>query len=396
MIPIGTDYRMQHRPWTNYALIAANALVFLGGWHAGNVLAWPLMLHPRSPQLHQFFTSMFMHADLGHILGNMVFLWVFGNALNDRLGHVGYLLFYLAGGVLAGLGFLALGGSAPVLGASGAICAVTGAYLVLFPVVRVTILFWFFFYLTTFQVSSLFFLAIQAVWNFYMSVGSVTFGRGGGVAYVAHTSGYLFGIGAAAGLLAARILPRDGYDLLTLLRGGLRRRRYRQTVGQGYDPFGRSYPRGPGPGRRKVTARLSGAVPKDAPSKEEAQLRRDVAAAASREDFHAAAETYLKLVALNDRLVLPRQQQLDIANQLMATERYPAAAEAYERLCRQHPAYEYMADIHLMLGLLYGRYLQRYQEAADMLGRAISQLTDPGKVALAREDLENVRRHLND
>ena len=89
-------------------------------------------LHPDQPEILQFFTSVFLHGSWMHLIGNMIFLWVFGNAVNDRFGHVGYAAFYLAGGVLSGLGYVLLAGQAPVLGASGAISAVTGCYLVLF------------------------------------------------------------------------------------------------------------------------------------------------------------------------------------------------------------------------------------------------------------------------
>ncbi|HAU37877.1 MAG TPA: rhomboid family intramembrane serine protease, partial [Phycisphaerales bacterium] len=110
MIPIRTDYRLNRIPWMNVAIIVANVAIFFLGFNGAAPLnrmridAW--MLQPDNPQLEQFFSSVFLHANLAHLLGNMVFLWVFGNAVNDKFGHVGYAAFYLAGGVLAGVGYL--------------------------------------------------------------------------------------------------------------------------------------------------------------------------------------------------------------------------------------------------------------------------------------------------
>ena len=124
-------------------MLVLNVALFFAGYNATTprqrMLIDHWMLQPQAPQLHQFFSCMFLHADTVHLLGNMVFLWVFGSAVNDKLGHAGYAAFYLAGGVIAGVGYVLLSGVAPALGASGAIAAVTGAFLVLFPRVRVTL-----------------------------------------------------------------------------------------------------------------------------------------------------------------------------------------------------------------------------------------------------------------
>ena len=107
IIPIKTDYPMSHRPWANYAIVLANILIYVLGYNgaaSARAVSDLGLLQSDQPQLYQFFTCMFMHGGWMHLLGNMIFLWVFGNAVNDRLGHVGYVLFYLAGGVLAGVG----------------------------------------------------------------------------------------------------------------------------------------------------------------------------------------------------------------------------------------------------------------------------------------------------
>lgn len=394
-IPIKTDYRMGRTPWVNYALLAANVIIFvvldynLIG-EGGSDLIENGMLHPHAPELYQFFTSVFLHAGWQHLLGNMVFLWVFGNAMNDRFGHVGYLAFYLAGGVLADVGYLGLSGDAPVLGASGAIAAVTGAYLVLLPRTRVTVLFWFY-VITYFEVSSLLFLAFQVVWNLYMSLNeSITGASAGGVAYAAHSAGYVYGIIIAAGLLALRVLPRDAHDLLNLISHAHRRGRYRRMVSRGYDPFN-NVGRPGATQRRKVLSRSVSARAADTTSAREIQLRREVADAWARHDLPGATAKYLQLVQIADGAVLPRQQQLDVANQMMSTSQHAAAADAYERFIEHHGTYEHMADIYLMLGLLYSRYLEQYDRAERHLEQAVKLLDDPGKIEMATSDLRKVR-----
>ncbi len=396
-IPIRTDYRMTVRPWVNYALIAANIVIHVlaSRMDPYDPVLRSMLLYPDAPQLSQFFTSIFLHADWMHLLGNMLFLWVFGNALNDRLGHVAYLAFYLGGGVLAGVGYVLLAGDAPVLGASGAICGVTGAYLVLFPRVRLTVLMWLFYFITTMQVSSLFFVGFQALYNFFMTL----VGAERGVAYAAHSSGYVYGIVVGFGLLGLKLVPRDGMDLLAMLSQSQRRQRYRRMVSRGYNPF-----QGTGPGGRPATvnvpsrgrwvqARSVQTAPPDSEVSRELQLRREISRDCAAHNLADAAEKYLQLVQIADDAVLSKQNQLDVANQLMAAEQNPAAADAYERLLKHYPNYEHAPDIYLMLGLLYGRYLHQDDRAEHYLGRAAETLSDSGKAEMARRELQAVRQN---
>lgn len=395
-IPIRTDYQVTRRPWVNYALVAANVLLYAAGLNAASeqgvlrIDAW--MLQPGDLHLVQFFSSVFLHGGLFHVLGNMVFLWVFGNAVNDRLGQAGYLAFYLAGGVLGGIGYVLLGGHSPVLGASGAISAVTGAYLVLLPRARVTLLMWYFF-VTTIEVSSLYFLLFQFVFNLWMSL-TPAFSRlaQSGVAYAAHSSGYAYGIAVTAALLAVRLLPRDPLDLLNLIRSARRRERYRRMVRTGYDPFNFMSPAIANKQRRWVDAKAAPPAAADSPAARELELRRTISEDWSRHDLSGAAAKYLQLIQIADDAVLPQNQQLDVGNQLMAQEQYPAAADAYERLLKHYGGYEHVGDIYLMLGLLYGRYLEQRSRAEQYLQKAVDTLTDQRKLELARGDLQALRQ----
>jgi len=396
-LPIRTDYRPKRKPVVNHLLLGINIALFFVGLNGSTAESqrgiWHLMLQPDAPEVYQFFTCMFLHANFWHLAGNMVFLWTFGAAINDRFGNVGYLAFYLAGGVLAGIGYKLLGGTSPVLGASGAISAVTGAYLVLFPRTRVTMVV-FFFFITFIEVSSLYLLAFQVILNLLMSVMPAVTGRfAGGVAYSAHASGYVFGIAVAVILLATKVLPRDVFDLLNLIQSGRRRRQYRRMVAQGYDPFNvhrtsRSTKRKE---RRSVASKTVDSKPSSTLAGRELELRKSIREACARHDMEAASKDYLQLIQIADDVVLARQNQLDVANQLMASQHYPAAADAYERFLRHYRGYEHVGDIHLMLGVLYGRYLHQTDRAIASLEKAVDKVRDASNRKLARTQLEQLR-----
>lgn len=139
--------------------------------------------------------AMFLHGGLLHIAGNMLFLWVFGNNVEDRLGRVRYLGFYLLGGLAATGLQLAFGpnSAVPNLGASGAIAAVLGAYFVMFPRARVTTLVIFFF-ITAIELPAIVVLGAWFVLQLFSSVGSLGTQVNSGVAYWAHVGGFVFGM----------------------------------------------------------------------------------------------------------------------------------------------------------------------------------------------------------
>jgi membrane associated rhomboid family serine protease len=161
------------------------------------------------------FTSMFVHAGLWHLLGNMLYLWVFGDNVEDRLGHFRYLVFYLACGLGAALTqvMLSLGSDTPMVGASGAIAGVLGAYLVLYPHARVLTLVFLVIFIRIMYLPAIILLGI---WFALQMVSAM--GGGGGVAWYAHIGGFVTGI-----LLIAALAPsgRSGRG-----RPAARRRRH--------------------------------------------------------------------------------------------------------------------------------------------------------------------------
>lgn len=222
MFPIHDDTERVHgRPYLNYTLIAINAAVFV--WEAivtnfftdQRAVAELFYTYGTVPEAlfenwpasgFNIITSMFMHGGIAHILGNMVFLWVFGDNIEDKFGRVKYILIYLGWGAAAAFAhsFYAMStgdGAVPAVGASGAISGVLGAYLVLFPRAKVfTIIAAFFIYTIRIPV-----LAYIPFW-FIMQVIFVFLGATSGVAYLAHIGGFV--AGAATGLAARSfVLP---------------------------------------------------------------------------------------------------------------------------------------------------------------------------------------------
>jgi membrane associated rhomboid family serine protease len=150
-------------------------------------------------------TSMFMHGGILHIAGNMLFLWVFGNNIEDRLGRVKFLLFYVIAGLAAvyAQALIDTGSTAPTIGASGAIAGVLGAYAVLYPHARVLTLIFIIFFVTIVEIPALVLLAIWFILQFVPALGQVAVETGGdqGVAYFAHVGGFVFGLAVAGVIL---------------------------------------------------------------------------------------------------------------------------------------------------------------------------------------------------
>jgi membrane associated rhomboid family serine protease len=214
-LPVGDEPNYAYtRPWGNWGLIATNVLVFvvlrLSGGADGyqeTIVEWGFT--PVAPTVATVFSSMFLHADLMHLGGNMLFLWIFGDNVEGRLGHLGYLFAYLAFGVAAVLFFRLLGpgSTLPLIGASGAILGVEGFYFVAFGRNRVKVFYWFFWVIVGVRmISARVVLGISFLFNlFYMLAAGGHIG--GGVAYAAHVGGFLVGLLLALALRP--FAPRD-------------------------------------------------------------------------------------------------------------------------------------------------------------------------------------------
>ncbi len=209
MIPIRDQIRTRRTPVVNYFLIAANVIVFLFEWFSGVTQDSALMSQlafipvsflnaPLNPgNVTSIFTSMFMHAGLMHLAGNMLYLWIFGDNVEDRLGHIPYLIFYLAGGVFAALthAFLNPASAIPTVGASGAIAAVLGAYLIFYPRSRVQTFIPIGFFMTLRALPASILLAFWFILQLFNGVLSLGVAEDvGGTAFWAHIGGFVVGV----------------------------------------------------------------------------------------------------------------------------------------------------------------------------------------------------------
>ncbi|MFM5889985.1 MAG: rhomboid family intramembrane serine protease [Dolichospermum sp.] len=211
MFPLYDENPTRITPYFTYGLIGMNVLVFLHEVSLSNTqLEQFFQLYAVIPQQltnswsgewTTLFTSQFLHGGWWHLISNMIYLWVFGNNIEDRLGHLKYLFFYLTCGALAALcqWFIGINSIIPSLGASGAISGVLGAYLIWFPRARITTLIFLGFFITTINVPALVIIGIFFIQNLISGFASLQTAanmsvESGGVAYWAHLGGFIVGM----------------------------------------------------------------------------------------------------------------------------------------------------------------------------------------------------------
>ena len=397
ILPYRTSIRPWRTPYANYALIVINVIIFLITYSPhytgipGMRILEPLrqsaqqfMLIPKNLRIWQFVTYAFLHGSLLHIVGNMFFLYVFGNNVNDKLGHIGYLVLYLAGAVFSSLGhmFFHMYSPSPMLGASGAVAAVTGAYLALFPRTLLTVFYWLFFFIGTMEIYALYFIGFKLI--FWDNILERNIPH---VAYDAHLSGYAFGILTMLLFLAVGLIKSSTFDLWAMIKQWNRRRQYRDAVSSGYDPFH----------GQTITKQVKAKEVKKTPAQQQheekiTQLRNEIASRISERNLPAATRIYLQLMDLDNEQVLPRQYLLDIANQLASENRTTEASQAYEQFLSHYQTYEYIEQVELMLGILYSRYLQKPDLAAKHLEEAAKKLSNPGQLKMCRDELTKLKK----
>jgi membrane associated rhomboid family serine protease len=210
VIPLRDVIPSRTTPSTTIALIVLNTLVFLYQFSLGEygqAFVETYGLVPAHFSWATVFTSMFMHGGLLHFGSNMLYLWIFGDNVEDRMGHGRFILFYLLCGIAAALAQTITDPTSPVpmVGASGAIAGVMGAYFLLYPRSRILTLVPIFFFIQLIEVPAIFFLGLWFVMQFLSGLGSMaraTGEPGGGIAFWAHIAGF------AAGLLAVNVFKR--------------------------------------------------------------------------------------------------------------------------------------------------------------------------------------------
>jgi len=190
-------------PFVTFGIIILNVLVFLGQfWISGNdpgigkSLVYMFGFVPAEFNPLTIFTSMFMHGGFAHIIGNMWFLYIFGDNVESILGHVKYFMFYLACGIGAALAqfFVEPASQVPMIGASGAVAGVLGAYMIRFPKARVHVLAVIIIFITTFVVPAQIVLGLWFLMQLSGGLGSLGVDTTGGVAWFAHIGGFIIGV----------------------------------------------------------------------------------------------------------------------------------------------------------------------------------------------------------
>lgn len=205
MFPVSDVIPSRTTPFVTIGFIVLNSLAFLYELQLTDqelyLVVRDLGVIPTAFSWPTLLTSLFLHGGWVHFLGNMLYLWIFGDNVEDNLGHGKFVLFYLGCGAAAALGQVAVhpGSPIPMIGASGAIAGVMGAYFVLYPKSRVLTAVFILFFIDLIEIPAIFFLGIWFLMQLFSGVGSVGVqAAGGGVAFWAHVVGFI--AGAATGL----------------------------------------------------------------------------------------------------------------------------------------------------------------------------------------------------
>jgi len=378
-IPLGTDRPLTRPTVINHGVIALNLMAFGACMVAKGVgqefwesvqgrfgLVWI------PSEWWRFLTYSLLHADGWHIAGNMLFLWVFGPSVEDRLGRVGYALLYVGGAAASGAAHVAMS-AAPVIGASGAISAVTGAFLIFFPRTNIRTLI-LFFIIGVRDIPAAWFIAFAIARDFLMM------NAGDNVARVAHLGGYGVGIVTALTLLALKIVPRERYDVLGLFRQGQRRRQIREAAEVS---------------QRKTRAKTGAEEVESAIVDAVAADRAAVSTRLAALDSPGAMRAYRTLLERHPRApgaaCLSRRYQLEIANAFFNARDFVTAMAAYERFLDAYPRDPEIAHVKLLMGLIAARYLHQPDRARTLIADARPSLRDEEQVGLAAQLLADLR-----
>ena len=315
-----------------------------GGLTQYDLFVFQWGFRPAAPQALDLFTAMFLHGGLFHLAGNMLFLWIFADNVEHRLGRVRFLAAYLGTGVAATLFHTLLASQSllPLLGASGAISGVLGFYFIWFPRNRVRLLFFFYFFVRVFHVPARwvlgFYVIVDNLLPFLASVGT----QGGGVAYGAHLGGFLGGLAVGWGINRRSVLIRPADFGTPGLSGAA-----------------------PPPGRSLVTLIEEG-------------------------NYEEAATRYFALPAVETRRLLSERHSLVFGRWMAAKGHARAALVLFQRHLRDYPVGPGAADAHVGAGLLQLRAFSQPTAAYQHLVEALGLDPSPKTEALARQGLAQI------
>ncbi len=396
MIPIGDDAPRRKPAFITWSLIVVNVVVFLACLSGGadgfkdTLNTWGLTPAHLSPVT--LLTSMFLHAGFLHIIGNMLYLGIFGDNVEDVFGHVWFLIFYLAMGVAAGLGHYAFNvdSTLPTVGASGAISGVLGAYAFLFPRSRVRVIFWWYWYVRIFRIGAGwmlgFYFVLQLIFAFVV-------GGASNVAYWAHIGGFLAGIAVTTLVVALKFItiprPADAgrtSPQMRLVDEFISRRGPRVP-----DVNVKVYGDGAG-GYKVVSAGVANAVGKSADPAERISA---ILAAVSSGNIAGAVEAAHLEIGLPKKFAASPGALTRVADAFYREKVYPIAFQVYSAfLDRASIDDARIPEVEFRAGIIAARYLGDFAAAARLLADAVKRHESAERRRLAQSELDKLRANL--
>ena len=366
MIPLGTD-RITRKTPTTITIVVLNIVIFL--LISLGLNAESTVTASKAAEIEQFgvfypgfrmvlthpwtlVTYAFLHdpSGLSHVAFNMLFLWIFGRAVEDRLGSVWFAVFYLGGAIVAALGEWLIS-PAPMIGASGAIAAATGAFATLCPRSRVRVLFFF----TIIEIPGIVLVLIFVGLDLFGQLGQSVAGPSmrGGIAYSAHLFGYAFGIITMLALLGSGILKRTEFDLFFIMKQWKRRREMRAAVNQSRSPWVND------------VSKLSVATPEETSQVVRARtpMRRQLSDSDAKRELHDAGTHWSR-------------------------GEFLAASSAWERFAQRFPSHPDSDGALLLAAVTYARKLNDPTRARELAQRLLDRVPSTTNETLAQtEDL---------
>jgi membrane associated rhomboid family serine protease len=351
MIPLGTD-RITRKTPTTITIVVLNIAIFL--LISLGLNAQSTATASKAAEIEQFgvfypglqmvlthpwtlVTYAFLHdpSGLSHVAFNMLFLWIFGRAVEDRLGSVWFAIFYVFGAIVAALGEWFIS-PAPMIGASGAVAAATGAFAALCPRSRVRVLFFF----TIIEIPGIVLVLIFVGLDLFGQLGqSVSSTSRGGIAYSAHLFGYAFGMLTMLALLGSGILKRTEFDLFFIMKQMKRRREMRAAVNQSRSPWVNDI------------STLSVATPQATPEALRAgiPMRRQLSDSDAKRELHDAGTRWSR-------------------------GEFSAAANAWERFAQRFPSHPDSDGALLLAAVTYARKLNDPTRARELAQRLVDRV----------------------
>ncbi|MHC4663697.1 MAG: rhomboid family intramembrane serine protease [Planctomycetota bacterium] len=361
LIPIGDENYGDRRPYVNYVLIGLNVLVYLfislpaGKEYENMVIRYGVV--PGDLSLVTLFTSMFLHGGLIHLIGNMLFLYIFGDNIERKFGHTGYTFFYLFTGIVAGLAYYVTGEAGrPAIGASGAISGVLGGYLFLFRKNRIKVLYWFYFFIGTFHITALWGIGLWIFWDVISYSFVLGSGVSSGTAHIAHIGGFAAGFGIAAALYLVGIIKLGE-------KGGAARAGWEKPETEGW--HGRMFSHGPQtPGPKAYR-------PSPVTEKKPDMDGKEVRALAESGNFSELMDSYRRSRIYHGIGTLPRHVEEEIGKRALAEGRFLVAASVFLDLTRHHGSGPNLGYYHGMLGIIHADHLDNFALAYRHLNKAV-------------------------